>query len=126
MSDSGGLFESLKRLLRTLLSILQTRLELLSNDLEEARMRIGQMLVYACVALFCFCWAIMLLTVFIVALFWDSYRLQVLGGLCAGFFVAGVLTLNTLRSLARERPKLFASSLAELSKDRENLASSNE
>lgn len=122
MTESGGLMESLKRLAGTSLAILQTRLELLSNEVEEERLRVGQMLLYVSVALFFFGLAIMLLTVFIVVLFWDSYRLLVLGGLTALFFVAGLLVWIALRRLAREKSKLFSASLAELADDRERLA----
>lgn len=123
MPESHGLFDSLKRLASTLLAIVQTRFELLSNDIEEARLRVSQMLVYACVALFCLGLSVMLLTVFIVVLFWDTYRLQVLAGTSAFFFAAGVLMLNALRRLALEKPRLFAATLAELSRDRDRLAS---
>lgn len=122
MSESTGLMESLKRLTGTLLAIFQTRLELLSNEMEEERLRVGQMLLYGSVALFFFGLTIVLLTVFIVVLFWDSYRLQVLAGLTALFFVAGLLLWNALRRVAREKSKLFSSSLAELADDRDRLA----
>lgn len=122
MSESTGLMESLKRLTGTLLAIFQTRLELLSNEVEEERLRIGQMLLYGSVALLFFGLTIMLLTVFIVVLFWDSYRLQVLGGLTVLFFVAGLLVWKALRRVAREKPRLFSSSLAELADDRDRLA----
>ena len=121
MSQSTGLLESLKRLTGTLLAIIQTRLELLANELEEERLRVRQMLFYGSVALFLFAMATMLLTVFIVVVFWDSYRLQVLGGLTLLFLIAGLLVWNTLRSMAQERPKLFSTSLAELSDDIDRL-----
>ena len=114
--------ESLKRMAGTSLAILQVRLELLSNEMEEERLRIGQMLLYGSIALFFFGLAIMLLTVFIVVLFWDSHCLLVLGGLAALFFVAGLLVWNALRRLAREKSKLFSTSLAELANDRDWLA----
>lgn len=122
MSESAGLFESLKHLTATVLAVIQTRVELLSDEIAEERLRIGQMLVYACAALFSFGLAIMLFTVFIVVLCWDTHRLQVLGGSCAFFFLAALWAVLMLRRLARQKPKLFAASLAELSKDREQLA----
>ncbi|MDO8262710.1 MAG: phage holin family protein [Gallionella sp.] len=122
MAESGGLMESLRRLADTLLAILQTRLELLSNELEEERLRIAQMLLYGSVALFFFGLAIMILTAFFVVLFWDSHRLLVLGGFAALYFVAGLLVWNALRRMAREKSKLFSSSLAELADDRDLLA----
>jgi len=122
MSESTGLMESLKRLADTLLAIFKTRLELLSNEMEEERLRVEQILLYGSVALFFFGLAIMLLTVFIVVLFWDSHRLQVLGGLAALFFVAGLLVWNALRRVARKKSRLFSASLAELADDRDQLA----
>src|ERR1035437_2501954 len=122
MAGSTGLMESLERLAGTLLAIFQTRLELLSNEMEEERVRIEQMLLYGSVALFFFGLAIMLLTVFVVVVFWDSQRLLVLGVFAALYFVAGLLVWNALRRVAREKSKLFSASLAELADDRDRLA----
>jgi uncharacterized membrane protein YqjE len=123
MNDSGGLMESSKRVVGTLLAIFQTRLELLSNEIEEERLRVRQMLLYGSIALFFFGVAIMLLTVFIVVLFWDSYRLSVIGGLTALFMLSGLLAGYALRCVARGRSKLFATSLSELDEDRARLIS---
>ena len=114
--------ESLRRLADTLLAIFQTRLELLSNEVEEERLRIGQMLLYGGVALLFLGLAVIMLTVFFVVLFWDGYRMLVLGGFTALYFVAGLLAWNALRRMAREKSKLFSYSLAELADDRDRLA----
>ncbi|HEY5995355.1 MAG TPA: phage holin family protein [Gallionellaceae bacterium] len=121
MSGSSGLLESLRRLGGTLLAILHTRLELLSNEIEEELLRLGQILVYGIVALFLFFMSILVLMIFVVALFWDTYRLQVLGGLTALFLVAGLLVCYALRCAVRQRSKLFSGSLAELAQDRDQL-----
>lgn len=122
MTDSIGLMASLKRLANTLLAILQTRLELLSNEMEEERVRIEQILLYGSIVLFFFALAIMLLTAFIVVLFWDEHRLLVLGGFSASFFIAALLALKGLRRVTREKCKLFSASLAELADDRDGLS----
>lgn len=106
----------------TLLVIFQTRLELLSSEMEEERLNIEQMLLYGSIALFFFGVAILLLTTFFVVLLWDSYRLQVLGSFIGLYFVAGILALNALRRLSREKSKLFSASLAALADDRDQLA----
>jgi uncharacterized membrane protein YqjE len=118
---SSGLMASVKRLLSTLTSIVTTRLELLANELQEERLRLTQMLVFAVFALFSFCMGILLLTVFIVVLFWDDHRLAVLGGLTVLYFALGTLMVLLLRSKARTKSRLFSASLAELAKDREHL-----
>jgi uncharacterized membrane protein YqjE len=118
---SAGLMESLKRLASTLTSIVSTRLELLANELQEERLWLTQMSLYALFTIFCFGMALLLLTIFIVVLFWDANRLAVLGGLSILFIVLGTLMANILRVKAKSRPKLFSVSIAEFSKDREQL-----
>ena len=118
--------ESIKRLLSSLTSIATTRLELLANELQEERLHITQMLFFALLALFCFGVGTLLLTAFIVVLFWDEHRLATLGGLSALFFVLGTLLSISLRNKAQAKSKLFSASLAELAKDREHLCASDE
>ncbi|MCR4298221.1 MAG: phage holin family protein [Gallionella sp.] len=118
--------ESIKRLLSTLTSIVSTRLELLANELQEERLHLTQMLVLALFTLFCFGIGVLLLTAFIVVLFWDEHRLAVLGTLSIIFFALGVLTTMLLRSKMEAKSKLFSVSLAELAKDREYLNTRHE
>lgn len=118
--------ESVKRLLSTLTDIVSTRLELLANEIQEERLRLMQMLVMGMFALFCAGLGILLLTVFIVVLFWDDNRLAVVGGLTLLFFVLAAFTIQSLRIKARTRPKLFSASLSELARDREHLGGSHE
>ncbi|HEX5338364.1 MAG TPA: phage holin family protein [Gallionella sp.] len=117
MSHSSGLMESSKRMVGTLLAMVKTRIELLSNEMEEARLRFEQVLFYSSLVLFFFGLSIMLMTVFVVVLFWDSQRLQVLGGLAALFFVAGMLASMVLRRVVNERTKVFSASLDKLGED---------
>lgn len=127
MPEAGsGLIGSVKRLTATLASIVSTRLELLANELQEERLRLTQMLFFALLALFCFGMGLLLLTVFIVVLFWDNHRLAVLGALSVIFFVSGSLVAVLLRGKAQEKSKLFSASLAELDKDREQLGAGRE
>jgi uncharacterized membrane protein YqjE len=119
--QSAGLMGSIKRLASTLISIVSTRLELLANELEEARLRLTQMIVFALFALFCFGMGIFLLTIFVVVLFWDDHRLAALGVACALYLALGTMMALLLRSKAQDKPKLFSASLAELAKDREHL-----
>jgi uncharacterized membrane protein YqjE len=127
MPEAGsGLMASIKRLLSTLVSIATARLELLANELQEERLRLMQMLFYALFALFCFGLGILLLTVFIVVLFWDDHRLAVTGTLSVFFFALGLLMVMLLRSKAQAGSRLFSVSLAELAKDREHLSASHD
>ncbi len=118
---NSGLMGSLKRLLSTLTSIVSTRLELLVNELQEERVRLTQMLLFALLTMFFFGMSVLLLTLFIVVLYWDDHRLAVLGVLSALFFVLGTLAASLLRSKVQDGSRLFSCSLAELAKDREHL-----
>ena len=118
--------ESLKRLVSTLTKIVSTRLELLANELQEERLHLTQMLFFSLFAIFCFGMGLLLLTIFIVVLFWDDHRLAVLGGLSLLFFLLGVLMAAVLRVRARSKTKLFSASIAEFAKDREQLGGDHE
>ena len=123
-ADSGaGLFESLKTFSATLVAITHTRLELLSTDLEEERDHLLSMLVFGLVALFCLGVGVVLATLFVVVAFWDSDRLLALGTLAALFVLAGAAALGFVMHRLRTKPRLFATSLSELSKDRQQLSS---
>lgn len=112
---------SVKRLASTLTTIVSTRLELLANELQEERLRLTQMFLFTLFALFSFGMGLLLLTVFVVVLFWDDHRLAVLGAMSVIFFVLGLLAVLVLRGKAQEKSRLFSASLAELDKDREHL-----
>lgn len=120
---ASGLFESLKTLSASLVSIVHTRLELLSTDVAEEREHLISLLVMGLVTLFCLGVGIVLLAILIAVAFWESHRLMALGGLTGLFLAAGAGVAWLAMHKARTRPRLFAASLAELSKDRQHLTS---
>jgi uncharacterized membrane protein YqjE len=120
---SKGLLESLAALVATLVAIAHTRLDLLSADLEEDRERVLSLLVLTLAALFCLGVGVVLATILIVVAFWDTHRVLALSGL-AGFFLAvGMAAWMFAMHKARTKPRLFAASLSELLKDRQQLVS---
>jgi uncharacterized membrane protein YqjE len=122
MPESSGLMESLKRMAGTLLAVFQARLELLSIEIQEERLCVEQKLFFGSIALLFFGLSTILLTALVVVVFWDSYRLPVLGGFIGLYVVAGLLAWSALRRVAREDSKLFSVSLAALADDRDQLA----
>ena len=117
----GGLLDSIRKLAITLTGVVQTRLGIFATELEEAKLQLSQLLLLGLVALFCLGLGIVLLAVFFVVLFWDSYRLAVLG-VMAGFFLGmGIFAVLALRAKAAENTEMFSATLAELAKDREQL-----
>ena len=118
-----GLFDSLKTLLATFLAIGRTRLELLSTELEEERLRLSSMLLWTLIALFCAGIGAVMVTLFVVVLLWDTNRLLALGVPSFLFLLGAALSWRVVVIKARTKPRLFSSSLAELSKDSEQLNS---
>jgi len=120
-SRATGLFASLQQLLATMLGILQTRVEIVATEFEEERERIRELVVFGFVALFFVNLGVVLLTLFTVMLFWETHRLYVLGGFAVLYLGLGLFTATILRRRHRSRPRVFATTLAELSKDRDQL-----
>lgn len=120
---AGGLFASLKTLASSLVGIVQTRLELLATDVAEERERLTALLVLAQVALFCLGVGVVLLAMLIVVVFWESHRIAALGALTGVFLIAGIATGWLAVHRLRSKPRLFAASLDELAKDRQQLGS---
>ena len=119
--EGRGLFDSLKVLAATLVALAHTRLDLLSTDLEEEREQLVSVLLLLLVALFSLGVGVVLLAILIAVVFWDSHRLLALGGLTGVFLAGGVAAFGFARHKLRTKPKLFAASLAELAKDRQQL-----
>ena len=121
--QAPGLLQSLRNFAATVVALLQTRLDLLSTELEEERLRLSQALLWACVALVFLVLGVIMLTLFLVVLFWDAHRVLVSGLLAFIYLAAGIAAVFAARDKLRGRSKLFSSSLAELAKDREQLTS---
>jgi len=121
-SQQAGLFGSLKTLAATLLGIGRTRLELLSSEIEEQRVWLSSILLWALLALFCAAMGIVLVTLLILVVFWDTHRLLTLFILAFLFLLVAIYSSRVALGKAQAKPKLFSTSLTELSKDQEQLA----
>jgi uncharacterized membrane protein YqjE len=121
--ESKGLLESLTILAGTLVAIAHTRLDLLSVDLEEERAHLFSLLALTLAALFCLGIGVVLATILLVVAFWDTHRLLALGALAGFYLVIGMGVWAFVLHKARTKPRLFAASLSELFKDRQQLTS---
>ena len=115
--QGNGLFTSVKTMLSTLLGMVHTRLALLANELEEDRLRLIKLMFYSLLLLFFFCLGVVLLTLLIIAVFWDTHRLLALGLATATCLcIASSLAVCVMCQI-RRKPMLFYISLTELAKD---------
>ena len=116
-----GLLGSARAVLVALLEIGQTRLQLASTELEEERLHIAELLLFATAALFFLGIGIVLATLLLVLLFWDGPRVLVLALAAVTFLAVGAGLAAAWRRKAAAKPPLLASTLAELQRDREAL-----
>ena len=124
-AEDEGTIASVKNIVTTLLALVRTRLELLSTDLEEGWIRLVLLLATAFVALFCLCFGLVLMAIFIIVLLWDTNRLLVLGLFTAIFISAGLVLFAIAIRTLKTMPRLFKTSINELAKDQNQLGDNN-
>jgi uncharacterized membrane protein YqjE len=117
-----NLLSSIKNLVSTGISIAQTRLELISVDVQIARSKLIGLLVMIISALFFLFFGLVMLALFIVIYSWESDRMMALGLLTGTFLSIGLIFALLIMQSLRTMPKLFEASIAELAKDREALS----
>lgn len=117
----SGLIGSLKNAMATLVAIAQTRLEIISLELQEEIGRAASLLLWCFVALLGAGIGLFLGALVLIVAFWDTHRLLV-SLLVTGFFLllSGIAVMVLRIKLARRTP-LFEATIAELARDREQL-----
>lgn len=115
---SSGLLDAFRKLGDSLIGTVHDRIELLSIELEEEKLRALRLFVAVAAALFAGMMAVTLASVTLAYLFWESARLWVLAGLTLLYAGAATgIVVGVRRALARQ-PKPFAGTLRELKEDR--------
>jgi uncharacterized membrane protein YqjE len=120
-SDTGssvdtGLFATLKDIATTLLTTGRTRLELLSNEIEEEKLRALRLLLLGQAMMFCLGIGVLLAVAWLALLFWES-SLLLMGGFAILFILLGGAFLRAFLGATQRSQPAFASSLAELEED---------
>ena len=117
--QAPGFIYSLKEAAALISSMVHTRLDLLVAELEEERERLRQTVLLILMMFLGISLGFILLTIFLVALFLAQGWLAALGILTLVYLGVGVGAAAKLRQNIRNRPKLFATTLEELGKDRD-------
>ncbi len=115
-----GLFATLKNIPVTLLSIGQTRLELLANEIEAQKLTVLRMLLLAQSMMFCATVGLLLVLALTTLLLWEQ-RIAVVAVSAAVFLLATALFYRALMRTVRAPEPAFAATLAELKEDMRQL-----
>lgn len=118
-----GMLGSVKNLAATLVAVVQTRLQLLANEIQEESLRLWRLWLMSVIAVFFLAFSVLLFTLLVIAAYWDSNRLLAIGGFAALYLIIGIVLAIVLRRSAAVDSRLFEASLGELEKDQERLLS---
>ena len=124
-TNSRGLRGAAARLGASLLGLVRTRLELASVELAEERDRVQQQLTLLVAAMATFMFAALFVATWVIAYFWDTYRLTAIAIVAIVFAGAGALLLMLRAQVAKTAPAPFAATIAEFERDRAALAGSD-
>jgi uncharacterized membrane protein YqjE len=110
-------FAAAGRIAGTLVSMVGTRLELAAVEFQEDARRLLGHVAWTLLAVFLATFALMLVALFVIVVFWDSYRLQAVGGMAVLFGLASGLILLKVRANMNAEAPLLSATLAELRND---------
>jgi len=113
--------DSIRTTLSTTAKLIRTRLEILSTELEEQREWMQHLVLLAVAGLFFVSMGLVMLTLFVVALFWESHPVAVMGAFAGVYLAVGIWAMLTFRSKIKVRPRLFQTTTEELAKDEAQL-----
>jgi uncharacterized membrane protein YqjE len=115
--SQGGAMGAMAQLGASAIAMLRTRIELAAVEFAEARDRIKDLVLLAAVGLVLGLFALLFASLFVIAYFWDSYRLAAVGGVTVFYIALTVLVFARLRTISRDAPPPFAATLEELEQD---------
>lgn len=119
-----GVWDSLKRVLDTLLAIGQNRVELFAVEMQEEKHRLAEAILCATAVAGLGLMTLSLVTFTIVVLFWENGRLPALVTLSFLYLAGTGFAWRALRARL-DRGGAFAETIAELKKDRACLEPDN-
>ena len=112
-----GFFDSLRRALATLIELAYTRLELVGVEIEATVRHSLNLLLWSMIAIFSATLSILMLVLTVLIAFWDTHRMLAAGAITAFFAIAALVAVFVVRHQVRARPRLLATTIAELRRD---------
>jgi uncharacterized membrane protein YqjE len=114
---TGGLFDSLRALIATLVAMAHTRVELFGTEIEEELHRVVALVVGAMIVLALTGLAVLFSAFVVIAAFWDTHRVAAAGSVAFTFITLAVLSYFVVRARTRRRGRLLSATLGELEHD---------
>jgi uncharacterized membrane protein YqjE len=105
------------RIAATVVAMVGTRLELAAVEFQEDARRLLGAVAWTLLAVFLAAAALLFAALFVIVLFWDSFRLQAVAGVAIVFGLGAALILMKIRAGMKAQAPLFAATLAELRSD---------
>lgn len=112
-----GLFSSLRSALANAIELAHTRLQLLSVEMEARLLNSRQVMLWSVVAMFSASLAMLMLTLTVLIIFWDTHRLLAASLITVFFVILAVAAALVVRQRVRSRPRLLAATISELKRD---------
>lgn len=97
--------------------MLHTRIELATVEFAEERERAKVMLLLVLSTVLVALFALLFASMFIIAYFWDSYRLTAVGAVTGFYLVLALVFGIRLRQRMQQRHSPFAATLSQLEED---------
>ena len=114
---TGGLFDSLRSLIATLVAMAHTRVELFGTELEEEVRRVVALLLGGVLVLALASLALVFSGLVVIAAYWDTHRVAAAACVAIGFIVLAAVSYLAVRERTRRRSRLLSSTLDELERD---------
>jgi len=118
----GGLFQSVRTLLGTLVAMARTRAELFGNELEQELRRIVGILVGVMIVLSLASLALLFAALTIVASAGETHRVAATALVAVGFVVLAVVAYIVTARRGQRTTRLLAATLGELERDLEEIS----
>ena len=115
--SAGGLLDSLRALLTTLVAMAHTRVELFGTEIEEEVRRVVALLLGGVLVLALASLALVFSGLVVIAAYWDTHRLAATVGVAIGFIVLAAAAYLAVRQRTRRQSRLLSSTLDELERD---------
>jgi uncharacterized membrane protein YqjE len=114
---TGGLLDSVRALMVTLVAMAHTRVELFGTEIEQEVHRIVTLVIGGMAVLAFAGLALLFTALVVIATFWDTHRIAATACVAAGFVALALVSYAVLRARTQRTSRLLSSTLDELERD---------